>query len=257
MVYDEGFDIVFNKNKPDYRSYFIFLKYGLNNNFKGVTSKWASYCYSTLIGWYHVGDEWGCFYGTKVGTNSEEVTNGEAGKKQVVLEGTITQKVFMQHNENEVSNENNNNDDYYNNINNETRFMESKFTTQLTLTTEFKDHAKVVERINDMELSWKAENYIEFENMTLEQLNKFAGRKKYKNFSDNSSNNVKKHNYNNHSKANKKNFLKIKKTNTQVVYPESFTWMEYMSEPKSQVYITLLIIGKLRFMLCCCHNYNA
>lgn len=238
MVYDEGFDIVFNKNKHDYRSYFIFLKYGLNNNFKNVNSKWASYCYTTLIGWYHVGDEWGCFYGSKKGTNHDEVTNGEAPKKMVVVEGSMKEKVFLENKEN---------------IQNEQRFMDmelqTKFSTRLTVTSQFKEHSKVVERINEMDLTWKATNYAEFENMTVEQLNKYAGRSKTKNFSDinnlhtsekKSSSNSNRRLYS-HSLS-KKNFLKHKSHNKSQSIPLNFDWKDYMSEPKSQVKLIYFII---------------
>lgn len=68
MVYDEGFDI----NIGDY-SFFAFSKYSPNTSKKKFfftnkkNSKWVSKCYSTLIGWYHKGDEWGCYYAEKVG----------------------------------------------------------------------------------------------------------------------------------------------------------------------------------------------
>ncbi len=90
MIYDEGFDINFPESN---RSYFLFSKYGKNDgNLKAIKSKWSSYCYSSLVGWYHIGDEWGCLYGNKLGVDTNRPTNGEADNKQVVLEGSITKK---------------------------------------------------------------------------------------------------------------------------------------------------------------------
>ena len=102
MVYDEGFDFSFGqKGSKDFSTYFVFSKYG-PNDFKNekIKSKWTSNCYATLIGWYQVGDKYGCFIGTKKGQDADEITNGEAANKQVVVEGSMKEKTFLQTNEN-------------------------------------------------------------------------------------------------------------------------------------------------------------
>ena len=71
MVYNEGFDILID----DY-SFFAFSKYAFNDNSKSdVTSRWVSKCYSTLVGWYHKGNKYGCIYAEKSGVNADEITN--------------------------------------------------------------------------------------------------------------------------------------------------------------------------------------
>ncbi len=50
----------------------------------------------------------------------------------------------------------------------------------LNLDSSFKNHAEVVERINEMNLGWKAANYEQFQDLTISQINKFSGRKKSK-----------------------------------------------------------------------------
>jgi hypothetical protein len=87
MVYDEGFDV----NIEDY-SFFSFSKYAPNPKadlFVNNKDKWVSMCYSTLIGWFHKGDKWGCFYATKDNESSNHITNGEVNNKLLVVEGTV------------------------------------------------------------------------------------------------------------------------------------------------------------------------
>lgn len=92
MVYDEGFDV----NVEEY-SFFAFSKYSPNQNeskfFSGnKKNKWVSRCYSTLLGWYHKGESWGCFYGNKNNENSNLITNGEVDNKMIVIENTVKSK---------------------------------------------------------------------------------------------------------------------------------------------------------------------
>ena len=88
MVYDEGFDV----NIDDY-SFFAFSKYAPNpraNPFSGKKKeKFVSMCYSTLLGWFHKGDEWGCFFATKNNEKPNKITNGEVKDKLLVVEGTV------------------------------------------------------------------------------------------------------------------------------------------------------------------------
>lgn len=87
MIYDEGFDV----NIDDF-SFFAFSKYSPNpkkNPFLSKKDKWVSMCYSTLLGWYHKGDDWGCFFATKDNENPNKITNGEVNDKLLVVEGTV------------------------------------------------------------------------------------------------------------------------------------------------------------------------
>jgi hypothetical protein len=250
MVYDEGFDFSFGEqNGKDYSSYFVFSKYGKNDNSNSeVKSTWASYCYATLIGWYQVGDKHGCFYGTKTGQKADKVTNGEATNKQVVTQGSMKEKVFLQTSEIKPREE--------------FRFTESKFTERLQLTSEFKDHAKAVERINASNLSWKAAVYSEFEGKTIAELNKMSGRKKsregsYANFhiknEDEEEGNYSysqgldnTYSYKNKvrfttKQSNKNKLRKNKKGKKQKEFPRDFDWREFMGPAKSQVSIILFM----------------
>jgi len=58
--------------------------------------------------------------------------------------------------------------------------LKIKIKSRINLSANFKEHAKVVDRINALNLSWKAENYDQFANMTIDELNNFTGRNRSK-----------------------------------------------------------------------------
>jgi len=196
MVYNEGFDILVE----DY-SFFAFSKYAMNDNSKSdVSSRWVSKCQSTLVGWYHKGNKYGCFFA-------------------------------------------------------------DKFTTKIKLSSSFKDHEQVVKRLNSMGNLWKAANYDQYKDMTIEDLNNFAGRNRNKHqskieefrFKSTStsikSDKVKKDlsllkKLSNYHLNHKKTFLKTPPqplAQSDSSYPdmprEHTQWIKYMSEPRNQVYI--------------------
>lgn len=241
MVYDEGYDIIFNSKNAEKndRSYFVFSRYGPNSQTWGdIKSKWVSYCYSSLVGWYYIGDQWGCLYGTKEGANKDQITNGEADNKLNVVEGQITQK---------------------DSATNQITFLAletqstlkseslSQNKERLQLTAKFKDHSKFVERINSMNYMWKAENYAEFSSMTLGELNRFAGRNKMRKHgkhgmkSDMSEtfasqvmrfSNLGKNKLRRGKRDNVSSFRQFNNTITEV--PKEFSWKDKMSKPRSQ-----------------------
>jgi len=199
MVYDEGFDIIFDSNdKSNYQNFFVFSKYSLNNkNNESIKSKWASHCYSTLIGWFYIGSKWGCFYAKRNDVPKPDIaTNGEAENKLNVLENQITSReddnnstdnqtfstvnIFFEKQEKVKSIVE---PDIVDNVQNESNFLESRAHTRnkITLYAKFRDHMKFVEKVNSMNGMWKAENYDNFATMTVEELNSFAGRKRNKN----------------------------------------------------------------------------
>lgn len=200
MVYDEGFDIIFEStDQLNSQNFFVFSKYSLNNkNNESIKSKWASHCYSTLIGWFHIGRKWGCFYAKRNDVpNPEIATNGEAENKLNVLENQITSREDDNNNSSENQTFSTVNiffekqekiksivePDILDNVQNESNFLESRAHTRnkITLHAQFKDHMKFVEKLNSMNGMWKAENYENFASMTVEELNSFAGRKRNKN----------------------------------------------------------------------------
>lgn len=184
MVYDEGFEILIgDRNNPNYKNYFVFLKYSLNDFTTKAKSTWVSHCYQSMIGWYHIGDNnWGCFKGHKEVGNYTAVTNGEASDKQIVLENSIT-PVFIQ--ENEIRED-------FRNFLGSSRFLQNegkisnkmkantnnKLLTEIRLTLESKNHNEVVERINSMNLSWKAAEYEEFKGYSIGEINDFLNNKR-------------------------------------------------------------------------------
>lgn len=217
MVYDEGFDFHVEE-KGVTSSYFAFLKYDYKLPSSKVSSKYASYCYVTLVGWYHIGNQWGCFQGHKILPNNGNYnieTNGEAENKQTITEDSrednkTEAESSLSTNLNEYKYTINNDSslvdrelnvhrtvdsfssdgsysgyivpEYVNNISENNflnfKFTESRFTEKLTLHAGFKEHEKFVERINSSNLSWTATVYKEFEGMTISELNSFAGKKK-------------------------------------------------------------------------------
>ena len=212
MVYDEGFNFIINNN--DHKTtYFAFLKYDFSKKTSNISSKYASYCYVTLNGWYSDGENWGCFQGHKIlkDNNYDIETNGEAENKQFVTEDSrkdkdivtvteITQpsnSIFeFRDNHTEVIDEQLNihksesllNSDsnvvleypIYSQVSNflNFKFTQAKYKDKLTLHSEFKEHDKFVERINSANLSWTASTYKMFDGLTINELNNYAGKKK-------------------------------------------------------------------------------
>jgi hypothetical protein len=193
MIYNEGFEFRFNSESSEYERYFVFSKYGPNPNGTKFTSSYVSYCHETLVGWYNIGEKWGCFYGKKNVANPDEVTNGDAENKQKITEDSI---LFMEKDEKKDKNNS------FLSMSKYSRFSETGNLEELVLDANFKDHSKLVERINSANLSWKAKNYKEFEGYTRGELKKMSSTIKI------SSNRIKM------KKIKKKNFNGLTKINT-------------------------------------------
>jgi ABC-type antimicrobial peptide transport system permease subunit len=219
---------------------------------------------STLVGWFHKGNKYGCFFAEKVGVNADEITNGEPGNKLIVVENTV-QTVSNRAESNSDFNPTNmisKQETVQNEINDdETFFLESKFTTKIKLSSTFKDHDQVVKRLNSMGNLWKAANYEQYKDMTIEDLNNFAGRNKNKHHHKTEefrlkststsikSDKVRKDlsllkKLSNYHLNHKKTFLKSPPptlAQSDSSYPdmprEHTQWIKYMSEPRNQVYI--------------------
>ena len=124
-----------------------------------------------MIGWYHIGSKnWGCFKGHKDIKNYSQVTNFEVADKWEVLEGSMkksfleTQTIidpifaprFMQR-ENEDSVDDKNKTD-------EVNFLE------MNSKMESMSQNELVEKINSLNLSWKAAEYEQFEGLSNEEI---------------------------------------------------------------------------------------
>ena len=185
MVYDEGYEITIgDKNSDNYKNYFIFLKYSKNDHKTKAQSVWVSHCSQTLIGWYHIGsDNWGCFRGHKDILNFSQITNGEASDKQIVLENSI-KAAFIEENS-QIKEE-------IKSFLGSSRFLQNewkisnklkvkntnKLLSEIRLTLESRNHNEVVERINAMNLSWKAAEYNQLKDYSIGELNDFLNSKK-------------------------------------------------------------------------------
>jgi cathepsin C len=167
MVYNEGFDILID----DY-SFFSFFRYDHNMNTAfGIKSKWVSQCFGTLVGWYHSKSQYGCFLGQKVGKSIDEVTNGEPDGKLIVVENTVKKVDNSKNRAGPIS------IDESGLFNEDTFFFET--SSSLKITSEFKDHSKVIDRVNSLTGGlWKAKEYSQFKGMSIKDLNTLAGRKK-------------------------------------------------------------------------------
>lgn len=161
MIYNEGFDIL----AEDY-SFFTFSKYTPDKINLGKKS-WKSMCYSTLVGFYHKGKNlWGCFYAEKVGEDPNKITNDDLKDKLWVVEGTVKKISKMKLKE-------------VNNVFDDLNFLQSKEKETLVLDAKFKDHSKVVEKINKMNGLWTAKSYDEYTNLSIEELNSLAGKRRH------------------------------------------------------------------------------
>lgn len=241
MIYDEGFEFKFNSNTPDNENYFVFSKYGPNNNNPKYSSKWVSYCNQTLVGWYKIGKRWGCFYGHKDIQNYDVITNGEAENKQKVTENSI---IFAQKRDSVE-----NIDDKLNSflrVSRGSRFTETENSELLDLNANFKDHSKLVERINSANLSWKAKNYDEFIGLTRGEIKKMTKTLKI----TDERNRIKKFkkkdavSYKNKKKSNENFSCPVLDKRQDIKYedlPETFNaWENFMTPAGSQVKIKYL-----------------
>ena len=209
MLYDEGIEFIFdNYFNSEKGVFFIFMRYDkTTNNIENREYNWNSYCYSTLIGWYHIGDNhWGCFYGNKLNVNTNRTT---------------------------ISN--------YANLN-KYRFMQTQTYSQeiLSFSSQFKSQTSFVAMINNQKLSWKAKVYKALNDKTLFQINSLL---KNKSLFLGNLNEIKpkphkyiiqdiikglglQYNVNSYKKLN--NIVLTEKL------PKHFNWLNYLSEPKEQ-----------------------
>jgi hypothetical protein len=71
--------------------------------------------------------------------------------------------------------------------------VKSKTRATLKLNNEFKEHSKVVDRLNELDMGWKAFNYDQFSSLTLLEINKFSGRSNSRSMSGSDMSNKHKH----------------------------------------------------------------
>ena len=191
MSYDEGIDIFFNrKNKKKETSYYAFLKY---DKHEGKENEWDSYCYQTLIGWYNDKNTWGCWIAYKENSDYTKPTNGEVKDKLTVLQPNTSNNkssffeedmkvsfltenkqktVMINHtlNIDRLIESNEDKDLFLQNQFNNFRFSEPRYNERLTIHSNFKDHSKLVERLNSIKSNWEAKAYDKYEGLSLLEL---------------------------------------------------------------------------------------
>eukprot|EP01017_Pseudomicrothorax_dubius_P003919 TRINITY_DN1067_c0_g1_i1.p1 TRINITY_DN1067_c0_g1~~TRINITY_DN1067_c0_g1_i1.p1 ORF type:complete len:550 (+),score=154.87 TRINITY_DN1067_c0_g1_i1:109-1758(+) len=178
MVYDEGF--AFNVNQVQYFSF---------SKFRDGAEGAVSDCSQTLVGWYNNPEtsEWGCYRGRKqlgAGETIESTTNKEVKHDNVVQpKDTFTTNSLSETPVEKSSYGFENSDDMSNlGMNDEDNSEPLEF---LQLHSEFKDHHKVVERLNKVKgKKWEAHIHPEFAQLTMKELNRRAGRKKHVSFAE-------------------------------------------------------------------------
>jgi hypothetical protein len=230
MIYNEGFEFRFNDKKDNFERYIAFSKYGKNEGNKFGTP-WVSYCYETLVGWYNLGNEWGCFYGKKNVPDADVPTNGDLDDKQFITAEYA--------NISENNSKSNNQKDSFLALSRLSRFFEKNNSGKFAVHANFKHHSLLVNKLNSANLSWKANNYEEFTGLTTGEIKKMAGtlriskkserRKKKKNKISKS--------FNAHI-SNLKEIFKCPEMNNKAEnLPENFdTWEDFMGDAPNQVF---------------------
>lgn len=189
MIYDEGFNIEFGE-----LNFFAFSKYSPAKSTEDGHN-YHSYCYSTCVGWYHNKDktQWGCYQATKEGVNPDEITYLDTKNNLNIVDpystpGSDTSIVnsFLNMNFRERKSEIIFGDDvqYQSNKKSGSKFLKknSSFiavaereSMMLRLDSTFKAHNLYLNRLKNVKKSWTAELHPEFSNLSIGELNKFAG----------------------------------------------------------------------------------
>ena len=205
MVYDEGFEIRYKGIKMFTFSYYF--KVGDQGRFK-------SNCAKTCVGWYHntKTNEMGCFRGHRIDVdpNDEKYMNNQTEQLNVV-EGVVAPKMIFKSRKNP-------------------RFksltIKNRFEEKLILSADFKEHYKIVNRINsNMNNLWVADVYDSFQDKSIAQLNRMAGRSINKD-------KLASININNNDRSK----IKYKRTIKEDVsdLPKNLSWAQYLPEVGQQ-----------------------
>jgi cathepsin C len=241
MVYDEGFNI-----QIDQFTFFSFSKYSIDKeNGKKI---YKSHCYSTLVGWFnnHDKSKWGCYQAFKLGvdptkvtlTNSKNNLNIVEPQKSTVNDDILNSMFNMQFKSinSEILFNNDDNIDRstiknkFSNKKNRLRiskyqpssFLEEKESTSsmsmMKLDASFNNHALYISRINTLKKSWNAGLHPKFSNMSIRELNKYAGIPRI----------------GNNFRFKSKSELLFKAIEDVSMYPKNFDWKQILKPAGSQ-----------------------
>jgi cathepsin C len=177
MVYDEGFIVELN----DF-SFFSFSKYKIDNN--NLDKKYVSQCFATCVGWYNTKDKskWGCYKASKDGVDSNTDTFSDTQKMSMnVVEPenidttSILNKMLLNMSFKSVKDQVVIDANQPVNRNLRSSFLEEKEGMALKLDSSFNNHSLYLNKLKNVKKSWNAGLHSSFTNLTIKQLNKFAG----------------------------------------------------------------------------------
>lgn len=193
MVYDEGFNINFNQF-----TFFAFNKYIIDE--ENGKKSFKSQCYSTCVGWYNNKDKtkWGCYQAFKIGVNSKQITTYNSKNNLNIVEPTsslnddiLNSMMNMQfksigsiitfggkEKKNKLQRKNflrKGDEDRDISEYEHSSFLEEKEFAMMKLDASFNKHALYISKLNTIKKSWNAALHPNFSNMSIRQLNKFAG----------------------------------------------------------------------------------
>lgn len=253
MIYDEGFDVFF-----DDIHYFAFSDFLNKNNHD------YSRCGMTLVGWWYNEKtlEKGCFKGEKEGDN---LILTENSNQSFVVQPKFLEKIKLKDKhlfkkEGKLKN-------IF-----KTKKIKDFLFNEKEKNREFIEVGKEFPLMNlvtslnqNVNKSWTAELHPDFESLSLKDLNKFAGRKKYVSFNSTEYDQYKTHGYSFLQKKSKRNQENDDKTvkeaksssfaaeneknetnsnpfierienqeSSNVELPENFDWASYLQPPRSQ-----------------------
>jgi cathepsin C len=183
MVYDEGFNIEFGE-----LNFFAFSKYAPIRNSGGKTN-YESFCYSTCVGWYHNKDktQWGCYQATKKGVNPDEITyHNTKNFMNIVDPNSISDSSLVNSFLNMNFKEKHTEITFPQNIEVDNKLKSAKFLRNssfiaerehmlLKLDSSFKAHSLYLNKLKLVKKSWNAEVHPNFSNLSIKELNRFAG----------------------------------------------------------------------------------
>lgn len=179
MVYDEGFNIEFGE-----LNFFAFSKYAPSKNSNGKEN-YVSYCNATCVGWYHNKDktQWGCYKAMKKGFSPDDITYSDTKNNMNIVDpnsntdnyliNSFLDMNFMEINTT-ITMDNNKMKNSQKFLKNSS-FIAERESLMLRLDSSFKAHNLYLNKLRHVKKSWTAEIHPDFSNLSIKELNRFAG----------------------------------------------------------------------------------
>lgn len=175
MIYDQGFDIVFENERFTNNFYYSW----------GLFSGYSSECGKTAVGWYaNTKGERACWTGEKEASDDEDLVNQVTEMTFVVQpeEYRVSKRKHSQKASSSLESQGRASNAKKRTLRSEAasggEFEEPQVQKRATkYNKDFKNHKEIVDKLNNGKRSWRAKVYPEYESKTLGDLNKMAGRK--------------------------------------------------------------------------------